>query len=334
LKLSDNCYSRKFPQVRLRRLRRTASIRELFQETRLSVSDLVCPLFVGDGIREPQEIESMPGIFRLPLNKLAKHVDELLGLGLKAFIIFGIPSTKDEIGKSAYNHNGIVQRSLELLRNQFTDKVVLISDVCLCQYMEHGHCGVIRDTRVDNDMTLETLSKVALSHAESGVDFVAPSAMMDGQVCTIRNALDASKFTDVGIISYSAKYSSNLYAPFRYAAKSRPKDGDRRSYQMGYTNGEEALLEIKQDINEGADAIIIKPAIPYLDLIRRAKESTLVPICAFSVSGEYAMIKAAAMEGHLNENETATEFITCIKRAGADIVITYHAKKMAELLLR
>ncbi|HEY7109231.1 MAG TPA: porphobilinogen synthase [Nitrososphaeraceae archaeon] len=330
----DNCYSRKFPQVRLRRLRRTPSIRELFQETRLSVSDLVCPLFIEDGIREPQEIESMPGIFRLPLSKLSKNVDELFGLGIKAFIIFGIPSKKDKNGRGAYNRNGIAQRSIELLRNQFTDKIVLISDVCLCQYTEHGHCGIIKAARVDNEMTLQGLSNVALSHAESGVDFVAPSAMMDGQVYTIRKSLDASKFTDVGIIAYSAKYSSNLYSPFRYLAKSRPKYGDRRSYQMAYTNKEEAMQEIKLDIEEGADAIMIKPAIPYLDLIANAKKSTLVPICAFSVSGEYAMIKAAAMEGHLNENETVTEFITCIKRAGADIVITYHAKKMAELLLR
>ncbi len=333
MKRSENFCSRKFPEVRLRRLRRTASIRDLFQETRLSVNDLVCPLFVEDGIREAHEIESMPGIFRLPLDKLAQSVEDLSGLGIKAFIIFGIPSKKDESARSAYSRIGIVQRSIELLRNQFADKIVLISDVCLCHYTQHGHCGIIEHTHIDNDKTLQALSRIALSHAESGVDFVAPSAMMDGQVCTIRNALDASKFTDVGIIAYSAKISSNLYAPFRHAAKSRPIYGDRKSYQMAYANAEEAMREINLDIDEGADAIMIKPAIPYLDLIHRAKASTLVPICAFSVSGEYSMIKAGALEGHIDENETVTEFITCIKRAGADIIITYHARKMAELLL-
>lgn len=333
MKRNDNFCSRKFPDVRLRRLRRTASIRELFQETRLSVCDLVCPLFVEDGLREPHEIESMPGIFCLPLDYLVQNVEELSALGLKAFLIFGIPSRKDNSASSAFSSDGIVQRSIELLRNQFADKLVLISDVCLCQYTDHGHCGMIEQGYVDNDKSLQVLSKVALSHAKSGVDFVAPSAMMDGQVCTIRKALDASEFNDVGIIGYSAKFSSNLYTPFRVAAQSRPSYGDRKSYQMAYTNAQEAMQEINLDIEEGADAIMIKPAIPYLDLIYRAKASTLVPICAFSVSGEYAMIKAGASEGHVDENEAVTEFITCIKRAGADIIITYHARKMAELLL-
>jgi porphobilinogen synthase len=325
---------RRFPEVRLRRLRRTASIRELFQETRLSVSDLVFPIFVNEQLKRPLEINSMPGIFSLPINNLVQEVDDLCKLGLKAFILFGIPSAKDDAASSAFVHDGIVQRSVEMLRRHFSDEIVIITDVCLCQYTIQGHCGIIDQGIVNNDKSLEILSKVAISHGVSGADFVAPSAMMDGQVTSIRQALDMSGLNKVGIIAYSAKLSSILYEPFRTIGASTPHSGDRRSYQMAFTNAEEAMQEICLDIQEGSDVIMIKPALPCLDLIYRAKKSTLMPICAYSVSGEYSMIKAAAMEGYIDENEAVTEFITSIKRAGADIIISYHSKKMAELLSR
>lgn len=329
----EKLHARKFPEVRLRRLRRTPSIRQLLQETRLSVNDLVCPLFIQEGLKEPHEVESMPGIFRLPPGRLLKNIESLYDLGLRAFLIFGLPTAKDNKGSSAFHREGVVQRSVELLRKNFSDKIVLISDVCLCQYTTHGQCGIIHNGLVDNDKSLKILEEIAVSHANSGVDFVAPSAMMDGQVRSIRQSLDAANFMDIGIMGYSAKLSSNLYAPFRDAAHSLPSEGDRKSYQMAYTNSEEAMQEISLDSQEGADIIMVKPALPYLDLIYRAKKSTLMPVCAYSVSGEYAMVKAAASEGFIDENEVVIEFATCIKRAGADIIITYHAKKLAELLL-
>ncbi len=330
---NDGFSGRKFPEVRLRRLRRTASIRELFQETRISVRDLVSPLFVSEEQKQPQELKSMPGIFSLPAESLVQNVEDQYELGIKAFILFGIPTKKDRGGNSAFKRDGIVQRSVDLLRKQFSDSIVIITDVCLCQYTSQGHCGILERGTVNNDKSLEILSRIAVSHAESGVDFVAPSAMMDGQVSSIRQALDTSGLNNVGIIGYSAKLSSILYSPFREIADSSPHEGDRKSYQMAFTNAEEAMQEIFLDIEEGADAIMIKPALPCLDLIYRARQSTLVPVCAFSVSGEYAMLKAAAGEGYIDENEAIPEFITSIKRAGADIIITYHAKKMAELLL-
>jgi porphobilinogen synthase len=329
---NDGFDGRRFPKVRLRRLRRTASIRELFQETRLSVRDLVSPLFVSERLKQPTELESLPGIFCQSAEGLVQYVEDLYGLGIKAFIIFGIPSKKDIIGNSASRPDGIVQKSVDLLRKQFSDSIVIISDVCLCQYTTHGHCGILENGVVSNDKSLEILSKIAVSHAQAGVDFVAPSAMMDGQVSSIRKALDTSGLNHVGIIGYSAKFSSVLYSPFRDIADSSPHAGDRKSYQMPITNSEEAMQEIFLDIEEGADAIMIKPALSCLDLIYRARQSTLVPVCAFSVSGEYAMLRAAAIEGFIDENEAIPEFITSIKRAGADIIITYHAKKMAELL--
>ena len=321
-----------FPKVRLRRLRRTPAIRDLLQETRLSVKDLVCPVFIQEGIDEPKEIELMPGIFRVPLKNLARDVQELYDLGLKTFLIFGIPKIKNDRATSAYSKDGIVQQSVKSLKQNFGEKIVTITDVCLCQYTSHGHCGIIKNNVADNDTSLKVLDRVATSHAEAGTDFVAPSAMMDGQVKSIRNALDNANFTNVGIIGYSAKLSSNLYTPFRDASHSTPEFGDRKAYQMPFHNTNEALQEIMMDVREGADIVMIKPALPYLDLIYRIRQSTLLPVCAYSVSGEYSIVKAAAMEGWVNEDEVVMEFMTSIKRAGADIIVSYYAKRVAELL--
>ena len=323
-----------FPQVRLRRLRRTPAIRDLLQETRLSVKDLVCPVFVQEGINEPKEIELMPGIFRIPQENLVKNVQELHDLGVKTFLIFGIPKLKNDRATGAYRKGGIVQESVKTIKSNFGEEIVTITDVCLCQYTSHGHCGIIKNKVADNDESLKILDRVALSHAEAGTDFVAPSAMMDGQVKSIRKALDYNSFKNVGIIGYSAKLSSNLYTPFRDASHSTPEFGDRKSYQMPFQNTNEALHEIMMDVKEGADIIMIKPALPYLDLIYKARQSTLLPVCAYSVSGEYSIVKAAALEGWVNEEEIIMEFTTSIKRAGADIIISYHTKKIAEILNR
>lgn len=321
-----------FPKVRLRRLRRTPAIRDLLQETRLSVKDLVCPVFIQEGIDEPKEIELMPGIFRVPLKNLTRDVQELYDLGLKTFLIFGIPKIKNDKATSAYSKEGIVQQSVKSLKQNFGEKIVTITDVCLCQYTSHGHCGIIKNNVADNDTSLKVLDKVATSHAEAGADFVAPSAMMDGQVKSIRTALDNANFTNVGIIGYSAKLSSNLYTPFRDASHSTPEFGDRKTYQMPFHNTNEALQEIMMDVREGADIIMIKPALPYLDLIYKTRQSTLLPVCAYSVSGEYSIVKAAALEGWVNEDEVVMEFMTSIKRAGADIIVSYYAKRVGELL--
>ncbi|MDW0234743.1 MAG: porphobilinogen synthase [Nitrososphaeraceae archaeon] len=321
-----------FPKVRLRRLRRTPAIRDLLQETRLSVKDLVCPVFIQEGIDEPKEIELMPGIFRVPLKNLDRNIQELYDLGLRSFLIFGIPKIKNDKATSAYSKDGIVQQSVKSLKQNFGEKIVTITDVCLCQYTSHGHCGIIKNKVADNDTSLKVLDKVATSHAEAGVDFVAPSAMMDGQVKSIRNALDNANFINVGIIGYSAKLSSNLYTPFRDASHSTPEFGDRKTYQMPFHNTNEALQEIMMDVREGADIVMIKPALPYLDLIYKTRQSTLLPVCAYSVSGEYSIVKAAAMEGWVNEDELVMEFMTSIKRAGADIIVSYYAKRVGELL--
>jgi porphobilinogen synthase len=321
-----------FPKVRLRRLRRTPAIRDLLQETRLSVKDLVCPVFIQEGIDEPKEIELMPGVFRIPLKNLARDVQELYDLGLKTFLIFGIPKIKNDKATSAYSKEGIVQQSVKSLKQNFGEKIVTITDVCLCQYTSHGHCGIIKNNVADNDTSLKVLDRVATSHAEAGTDFVAPSAMMDGQVKSIRNALDRANFTNVGIIGYSAKLSSNLYTPFRDASHSTPEFGDRKTYQMPFHNTNEALQEIMMDVREGADIVMIKPALPYLDLIYKTRQSTLLPVCAYSVSGEYSIVKAAALEGWINEDEVVMEFMTSIKRAGADIIVSYYAKRVGELL--
>jgi porphobilinogen synthase len=321
-----------FPDVRLRRLRRTPAIRDLLQETRLSVRDLVCPVFVQEGIKEPKEIEMMPGIFRIPLENLVKSIQELYDLGVKTFLIFGIPKSKNDAATSAYRNDGIVQKSVNTLKQNFGEKIVTVTDVCMCQYTSHGHCGIIKNNVVNNDHSIKVLELIATSHAEAGTDFVAPSAMMDGQVKSIRKALDNNNFNNVGIIGYSAKLSSNLYTPFRDASHSIPQFGDRKSYQMPFHNTNEALHEIIMDVKEGADIIMIKPALPYLDLIYRTRQTTLLPVCAYSVSGEYSIVKAAALEGWISEDEVIMEFTTCIKRAGADIIISYHTKKIAEIL--
>ena len=326
--------SNAFPNVRLRRLRTTPAVRDLLQETRLSTKDLIAPVFVQEGLKKPEEIGSMPDVQRLPLSRLDGEVDRILDLGIAAIILFGLPSCKDAEATSAFDARGIVQKSIELVRKQFGSKVAIVTDVCLCQYTTHGHCGLVVNKKIDNDRSIETLAKVAVSHARVGADIVAPSAMMDGQVQAIRKALDAAGFADVAIMGYSAKQASPLYAPFRDAAHSTPEYGDRRTYQMPFSNAKEAMREIETDVAEGVDIVMIKPAIPYLDLIYKARQATNLPICAYSVSGEYALVKAAAMKGWIDEKAVMTEFLTSIKRAGADMIITYQAKEMAELLVK
>ncbi len=321
-----------FSGIRLRRLRRTAAIRDLFQETHVSVKDLIAPIFVEEDLKRPQEIGSMPDIKRLPLSSLTTEIEELSGLGVKSVILFGLPAQKDGKGSAAFDDKGIVQRSVEMVRKHFGEKIAIITDVCLCQYTSHGHCGIVINDKIDNDSSAATLGIVAVSQARAGADIVAPSAMMDGQVHAIRAALDDAGFSDTAIMSYSSKQASPLFAPFRDAAHSTPEFGDRRTYQMPFTNTRESMREIESDIAEGADAIIIKPAIPNLDLIYQASRATNLPICAYSVSGEYALVKAAALEGWVDEDAVMAEFLTGIKRAGADMMITYHAKKMARLL--
>jgi porphobilinogen synthase len=323
-----------FPIVRLRRLRKSPAIRDLLQETRLSVTDLISPIFVQEGITTPQSIMSMPDIQRIPLASLVDIVDKIVKSGIKALILFGIPRLKDKNARSAYNDDGIVQQSVEIIRKHFSDKIVIITDVCLCQYTTEGHCGILLRKKIDNDESIKILAKVAVSHAHAGADIVAPSAMMDGQVAAIRTSLDETGFKDVAIMGYSAKHASPMYAPFRDAAHSSPLFGDRKAYQMPFTNPREALREIQADINEGVDIVMIKPALPYLDLIYQARKYTNLPICAYSVSGEYALIKAASDEGWIDEAAVVTELLTSVKRAGADMIITYHALKMAEILNR
>jgi porphobilinogen synthase len=331
-KISINGGSNSFPNVRLRRLRTTGAVRDLLQETRLSPKDLIAPIFVQEGLKNTQEVASMPDIYQLPLSKLAVEVDRIRELGISAVILFGLPLQKDAEAKSAFDDSGIVQKSIELLRKQFGTKVAIITDVCLCQYTTHGHCGLVVKKKIDNDRTNDALAKIAVSHARAGADIVAPSAMMDGQVQALRTGLDDAGFADVAIMGYSAKQASPLYAPFREAAHSSPEFGDRLTYQMPFSNAREAMREIETDIAEGVDIVMIKPALPYLDLVYTARQATNVPICAYSVSGEYALIKAAAMNGWIDEDSVMNEFLTSIKRAGANMIITYLAKRMAEQL--
>jgi porphobilinogen synthase len=321
-----------YPVVRLRRLRTTPAIRDLLQETHLSVKDLISPIFVQERITKREPIQSMPGIERIPPSELIDEVQAVSDLGVRAIMLFGIPFYKNKRDGYAFSDHGIVQDSVRVVRKHFGNRVAIITDVCLCQYTTHGHCGIVVKGKVENDKSVRTLAKVATSHAEAGTDMVAPSAMMDGQVKAIREGLDENGYEDVAIISYSAKHASPLYGPFRDIACSRPQFGDRRTYQMSFTNPREAMHEIEEDIREGADIIMIKPAIPYLDLIYQAKKNTNLPICAYSVSGEYALIKAAADKGLIDEDSAMTESLTSIKRAGADLIITYFAKKMAGLL--
>jgi porphobilinogen synthase len=317
-----------FPEVRLRRLRRNAPLRAMFCETRLAVSDLVYPMFVIPRRRQLQEIPSMPGIYRLSVDQAAKEAEEVARLGIPAVILFGLPETKDEQGSSAYHPRGVVQRAIAAIKSA-TPNLLVITDVCLCQYTSHGHCGVVVDEQVDNDKTLELLARTALSHAQAGADIVAPSDMMDGRVKAIRQALDKADFEHIPILSYAAKYASAFYGPFREAACSAPQFGDRRSYQLDPANRGEALREVEQDIAEGADIIMVKPALPYLDIIRQVRDTFNPPLAAYNVSGEYALVKAAARQGWVEEKKATLEILTAIKRAGADIILTYHAKEVA-----
>jgi len=380
--------------IRLRRLRRNSLIRGIASQTRISASDLVMPYFAVAGRNKKESIKSMPGIYRLSMDNLVKDIKETRGLGIKAVLLFGIPVKKDKYGKEAYNENGVVQKVIKAIRKDMGD-IVIITDVCLCGYTSHGHCGIVRkkppldfvprlrsgqargrETRnhpstssldcardrlgagkpelcIDNDETIKILAKIALSHADSGADFVAPSAMMDCQVRAIREALDKNGFHDTGILAYSAKYASNFYGPFREALDSTPDFGDRKTYQMDYRNSDEALREIQEDINEGADIVMVKPSLSYLDIIYRAKEKFNIPLAAYNVSGEYAMVKAYCQKPPLDfvprlrsgqargretrvqkpEKELVLEILTSIKRAGADIIITYHAKEAAGWLI-
>lgn len=320
-----------FPQLRLRRLRRNKALRALVRETKVEVGDLVYPLFVVEGSKIKQKISSMPGLYRLSNDLLPKEVEEIARLGIPAVILFGIPQKKDEVGSLAYHPKGVIQQAIRAIKKTTTELLV-ITDVCLCEYTSHGHCGVVVDGYVDNDKTLGLLAKTALSHAEAGADIVAPSDMMDGRVKAIRQALDGNGFQDIPILAYAAKYASYFYGPFREAAESAPQFGDRRSYQMDPPNWREALREIEQDIVEGADIVMVKPALPYLDVIRKVRDTFNHPLAAYSVSGEYAMVKAAAKQGWLDEKGLVLEMLTAIKRAGADIIITYYAKEAASWL--
>lgn len=323
-----------FPQRRLRRLRRTPALRRLVAETRLSPDDFIAPLFVREGITEPQPIASIPGIVQHTLGSLRAEVADLVGLGVPGVILFGIPEHKDEVGSGAWDPNGIVQVALRELRDTFGDRVVLITDLCLDEYTSHGHCGVL-DGRgsVDNDATLDLYAKVALAQATAGADIVAPSGMMDGAVAAIRSALDGGNFLETAIMGYSAKYASALYGPFRDAVDVTIEGGgDRKGYQQDPANARESLEEIRQDLLEGADIVMVKPAMSYLDIIARARQEVDAPIAAYHVSGEYAMVKAAAERGWIDGDAVAIEHLTSIRRAGADMILTYFAREVAELL--
>ena len=321
-----------FPAYRPRRLRRTEKIRALVRETELSINHLIYPLFVVPGKGVKEEVSSMPGVFRFSVDKLADEAREIEDLGIPAVILFGIPERKDEIGSEAYARKGIVQRAIEAIKKA-TSELLVVTDVCLCEYTSHGHCGIIKNGEVDNDSTLEQLARTAVSHAKAGADMVAPSDMMDGRVGRIREALDEAGFSHIPIMSYAVKYCSSFYGPFREAAESAPQFGDRRSYQMDPANAREALREATLDVEEGADILMVKPALPYLDIIRTLRESFNHPIAAYQVSGEYAMIKAAAQKGWLDEKRVVLESLLSIRRAGADIILTYFAKEVARHLI-
>ena len=316
----------------MRRLRRTPLIRELVREVAVSKSDLIQPLFVEEGLSKNVPISSMPGQTRFSLSSLEKEAIGLKDRGVGSVLLFGIPKHKNDNGSNAYDPEGIVQKSIESLKGQLDDEIVIGTDVCLCQYTSHGHCGIVKDGLVENDETLKRLADTAVSHARAGADLVAPSAMIDGQVAAIREALDDNGFKDTGILAYAAKHSSSFFGPFREAAFSKPQFGDRRTYQMDYSNPEMAMREIALDIKEGADIIMVKPALAYLDIIYRAKRRFRMPMAAYNVSGEYAMLKAAAREGWIEEKPAILEVLTAIKRAGSDMIITYHAKEAAEWL--
>ncbi len=317
-----------FPQLRLRRLRRTGTLRDMVRETRLHVSDLVYPLFAvpGQGVRK--EIPSIPGSLHLSPDLLAREADSVADLGIPAVLLFGLPESKDGTASGAYDEQGVVQTAVREIKRAVPELVV-ITDVCLCQYTDHGQCGVVVDDHVDNDKTLDLIAQTALSHAAAGADIVAPSDMMDGRVGAIRSRLDAKGFEDTIILAYAAKFASAFFGPFREAAESGPKFGDRRSYQLDPANARQALHEVELDVQEGADMVIVKPALPYLDMIARVRERFPLPVAAYNVSGEFAMVKAASEKGWLDEEACVMEVLTSIKRAGADIIVTYHAKEAA-----
>jgi porphobilinogen synthase len=318
-----------FAGKQLRRLRRTEAVRSLVRENRVDIKDLVYPLFAVEGQKIRQGIASMPGVSRFSPDRLGAEAREVAGLGIPAVLLFGIPSNKDEAGSSAFAPAGVVQQSIKAIKKAAPDLLV-ITDVCLCEYTSHGHCGIVRKDDVDNALTLPVLAKTALSHARAGADMVAPSAMMDGQVKAIREALDANGFEHIPIMGYSAKYASAFFGPFREAAESAPQFGDRRSYQMDFCNAREAMREIEADISEGADIIMVKPALAYLDIVRQARNTFNYPLAVYSVSGEYSMVKAAAQNGWVDEKRAVMEMLTSMKRAGADIIITYYAKQASK----
>jgi porphobilinogen synthase len=321
-----------FPATRLRRLRATGALRDLVRETELSPAHLVSPMFVEAGTDSRTPIAGMPGIERLSISNAVEEAGAVHALGIPAVLVFGIPSEKDEVGSAAYDDEGVVQLAVRAIKEAHPELLVF-TDVCLCSYTTHGHCGYARDDgTIDNDLTLELLARMAISHAQAGADAVAPSDMMDGRVSAIRSQLDGEGHASTPIIAYSAKFASAFYGPFREAADSAPAFGDRRSYQLDPANGDEAVREALLDVEEGADVVMVKPALPYLDVIRRVKEATRLPVAAYNVSGEYAMIKAAAGAGYLDERSAVLEALTGIRRAGADIVITYHAKDVAQWL--
>ncbi|HVN48776.1 MAG TPA: porphobilinogen synthase [Bacteroidota bacterium] len=327
-------FSQAIPQDSFRRLRRTrmtAALRSMVRETELAVNDFIYPMFVVTGTKIRKEISSMPGVFQLSIDELVKECVEVKQLGIPAVILFGIPDHKDEVGSGAYDEHGIVQNAVRAIKKEVPELVV-VTDVCLCEYTSHGHCGIVRGSEIVNDESIALLAKEALTHAQAGADIIAPSDMFDGRVQAIRHMLDANHFESLPIMSYAAKYASGFYGPFREAAESTPKFGDRRSHQMDPANSSEALREVAQDILEGADIVMVKPALPYLDILRRVKDRFEMPTAAYNVSGEYAMIKAAGRNGWIDEERVMMEVLTSIKRAGADMILTYFAKDAAILL--
>lgn len=323
-----------FPSFRSRRWRRTEALRRLSQEVELSARQLIAPLFVKEGIRDPVPISSLPGQLQHTLSSLVQEVGELVEVGVGAVILFGIPARKDPVGSGAWDDEGVVQSALRALRSEFGDRVVLVADLCLCEYTDHGHCGVLADgpETVDNDRTLELYGRIAVSQARAGADVIAPSGVMDGQVAAIRRALDAAGFPHTAILSYAAKFASSFYGPFRDAAESAPRFGDRRSYQLAPPNLRAALRRVEEEVAEGADAVMVKPALPYLDVLRAVRERCAVPVAAYCVSGEYAMVHAAAQRGWLDLPSAMLEVLLAIRRAGADWILTYFAKDAARLL--
>jgi len=321
-----------FPEHRPRRLRRTQALRDLVRETDLAPRHLAAPLFVKEGIGEPAPISSMPGHHQHTVESLRKEARELAERGVRALVLFGIPAGKDPEGTEAWAEEGVAQQAIRALRDELGDEVVIIADLCLCEYTDHGHCGILRGEDLDNDATLERYRRIAVSQAAAGADLVAPSGMMDGQVAAIRAVLDREGFTETAILAYAAKYASSFYGPFREAAEGAPRFGDRRSHQMDPGNLDEALREIRADVAEGADIVMVKPALPYLDVIRGAREAVDVPVAAYNVSGEYAMIKAAAERGWIDGTAAMLETLTAIRRAGAGLILTYFAREAADLI--